>query len=166
MWWVWPARRRRISIHSLLTKGDRNASLSCIFIPNFNPLPSHEGRQIGVLQGGFADVFQSTPFSRRETSWGWYAENAGNISIHSLLTKGDLKAPANGLTSISISIHSLLTKGDGNLYQFFIPFSLILSFILTVSLLYPPQIHLFAPIFFANCTIHLRCESPGVSVCT
>lgn len=91
----------------------------------------------------------------------------GRISlIYSFLTEGDVTGDVLRCRQHLIAIHSLLTKGDSNLYQFSIPFSLILSFILTVSLLYPPQIHLFAPIFFANCTIHLRCESPGVSVCT
>ena len=101
-----------ISIHSLLTKGDP-ASLqgSHIFwnfnplpshegrqssgeflekiICNFNPLPSHEGRPSNATLTVCGKLFQSTPFSRRETTVLQPPVRTCYISIHSLLTKGD-----------------------------------------------------------------------------
>ena len=56
-----------ISIHSLLTKGDISIATRRKVLCNFNPLPSHEGRRFSQ--------------KRRKT--------VAIISIHSLLTKGD-----------------------------------------------------------------------------
>ena len=106
---------------------------------NFNPLPSHEGRrglhsrhlgplgfQSTPLSRGETDlkirrlgvfVFQSTPLSRGETTvrhvgWTW-----NTISIHSPLTRGDVKETEEEIRRI-ISIHSPLTRGDGEVRSF------------------------------------------------
>ena len=61
---------------------------------------------------GIEVIFQSTPFSRRETGDRLAGRGTMGISIHSLLTKGDLNLTSPVVTLV-ISIHSLLTKGDG-----------------------------------------------------
>ena len=55
----------------------------------FNPLPSQEGRQSGTATVRKTVVFQSTPFARRETSFGSGVTDIVNVSIHSLRKKGD-----------------------------------------------------------------------------
>ena len=56
----------------------------------FNPLPSHEGRPKTSGEAGGPGAFQSTPFSRRETAQSRKRTAYAGISIHSLLTKGDI----------------------------------------------------------------------------
>jgi len=123
-----------ISIHSLREKGDRSYPIIIPAVSYFNPLPSWEGRR-GNIPVVFAfELFQSTPFVRRETwvdgricmchkhfnplpSWEGRQNHHQptlillDISIHSLREKGDNIAL--GLTNgVLISIHSLREKGD------------------------------------------------------
>ena len=60
--------------------------------------------------------FQSTPSSRRATGFGLSYPLPHPISIHALLTEGDLLTSVAGLPELEISIHALLTEGD---YSFF-----------------------------------------------
>ena len=84
---------RRISIHSLLTKGDACADITLARMRDFNPLPSHEGRPVVECDNTYKALFQSTPFSRRETQDFRRGRGTRRISIHSLLTKGDGTEP-------------------------------------------------------------------------
>jgi len=56
-------------------------------------------------------MFQSTPFARRETSFGSGVTDIVNVSIHSLRKKGDL-GQHRIQDDIVVSIHSLRKKGD------------------------------------------------------
>ena len=56
-----------ISIHSPHARGDLLFRVWHRRIPNFNPLPSCEGRRAGVKLDYQKDVFQSTPLLRGET---------------------------------------------------------------------------------------------------
>ena len=80
-----------ISIHSLREKGDRSYPIIIPAVSYFNPLPSWEGRR-GNIPVVFAfELFQSTPFVRRETLHAYHMRiNCIIISIHSLREKGDL----------------------------------------------------------------------------
>ena len=101
-----------ISIHSLLTKGDIGCPFTAHRKEHFNPLPSHEGRLLTAERSRHSALFQSTPFSRRETALRRAADRGTGISIHSLLTKGDREGQSAVVVIEIISIHSLLTKGD------------------------------------------------------
>ena len=80
-----------ISIHALLTEGDRTS------IAFFSTFP----------------LFQSTPSSRRATYYEARMRAAKyNISIHALLTEGDVDPVGRQAQLPPISIHALLTEGD------------------------------------------------------
>ena len=78
-----------ISIHSPHARGDRSSSTLIKTPWNFNPLPSHEGRQ---ARGRYPDV-------------------GDHISIHTPHTRGD-DAGRTKRQHIAISIHSPHTRGD------------------------------------------------------
>ena len=79
--------------------------------PDFNPLPSCEGRPGGVIFIPSSIQFQSTPLIRGETALidGYKAQIS--ISIHSPHTRGD-KNHRDKESSLFISIHSPHTRGD------------------------------------------------------
>jgi len=56
-----------VSIHSLRKKGDTSQSTDTVHDFCFNPLPSQEGRHHVPIHADIQNVFQSTPFARRET---------------------------------------------------------------------------------------------------
>ena len=61
----------------------------------------------------FSLVFQSTPSSRRVTAGAEAGAVAVAISIHALLTEGDLPY-RHSVNHGNISIHALLTEGDSS----------------------------------------------------
>ena len=78
---------------------------------DFNPRPPHGGRLIPkALEAGLS-IFQSTPSSRRATPAEDLTRGKFDISIHALLTEGDLP-PGYRAGRRGISIHALLTEGD------------------------------------------------------
>ena len=124
-----------ISIHALLTEGDIarsvNSGTSFIFqstpssrratrkqygrkpvLLYFNPRPPHGGRLLTQQRHRAKPSFQSTPSSRRATTMIHFSVVPFFISIHALLTEGDVDRIVFNLTTYSISIHALLTEGD------------------------------------------------------
>ena len=57
--------------------------------PNFNPLPSHEGRPLLLRNLRLRRLFQSTPLTRGETVPVSGLHRSQPISIHSPHTRGD-----------------------------------------------------------------------------
>ena len=107
---------------------------SWFYFRYFNPRPPHGGRRtLRALRAG-RQVFQSTPSSRRATVNVWHINTIRKISIHALLTEGDISYNAilahhcifqstpssrratgkalQFIRQIMISIHALLTEGD------------------------------------------------------
>ena len=102
-----------ISIHALLTEGDRTSIAFFSTFPlfqstpssrratvslidsaspsiDFNPRPPHGGRRSADRRFSLSPEFQSTPSSRRATpSTFFYLTPSLIISIHALLTEGD-----------------------------------------------------------------------------
>ena len=103
---------RRISIHSPHTRGDHGKGASPRSPPNFNPLPSHEGRRASVDQWKIKKPFQSTPLTRGETYIA--ALNAVNRYIFQStpLTRGETSLSLRYSHKSVISIHSPHTRGD------------------------------------------------------
>ena len=59
--------------------------------PNFNPLPSHEGRPVPPVGMAMFPVFQSTPLTRGETKR--RAESLGKSQFQSTpLTRGETES--------------------------------------------------------------------------
>ena len=82
-----------ISIHSPHARGDpRSARALPIWLLNFNPLPSCEGRRGREMSYWAYDEFQSTPLMRGETPSVMREADLPDISIHSPHARGDLKA--------------------------------------------------------------------------
>ena len=126
---------RYISIHSPLTRGDPVVGVLNTRHDISIHSPLTRGDICFPTCSGAYSIFQSTPFSRRETcfclAWVYCCFNfnplpshegrhlaifccvlATQISIHSLLTKGDKYLEHGWGDPNFISIHSLLTKGD------------------------------------------------------
>ena len=78
-----------VSIHSLRKKGDPACGIRSCHLFRFNPLPSQEGRQFLMHRPPCLDMFQSTPFARRETQNERQKSYRLLVSIHSLRKKGD-----------------------------------------------------------------------------
>ena len=77
-------------------------------------LSTPSARRATYTQEWFVKVlheFLSTPSSRRATHIDLARDLACDISIHALLTEGDL-CPWSGIVFAHISIHALLTEGD------------------------------------------------------
>ena len=77
----------------------------------FNPLPSREGRHLGIDIDKAVREFQSTPLTRGETRACQRPAPAERISIHSPHTRGDQCERPSGVHR-DISIHSPHTRGD------------------------------------------------------
>ena len=78
-----------ISIHSLRMEGDIGRCTAGITFGYFNPLPPHGGRLFFAHCDILPVGFQSTPSAWRETRDDAAAEQAHEISIHSLRMEGD-----------------------------------------------------------------------------
>ena len=125
--------------------------ISCVSVSvciDFNPLPSHEGRHQLVNRYAEDYAFQSTPLTRGETCTFFFYAKMRAISIHSPHTRGD--SPGSGVLLMdSISIHSPHTRGDS--------ISLQKSIRIYVSLHNKTMIHrfsgLYKPLFAAQSPI-------------
>ena len=100
-----------ISIHALREEGDVPAYQLAGEDTNFYPRPPRGGRRNAADDASGGDEFLSTPSSRRATHIDLARDLACDISIHALLTEGDL-CPWSGIVFAHISIHALLTEGD------------------------------------------------------
>ena len=100
-----------ISIHTLLAKGDYFQLLDIHFGVNFNPHPSREGWRISSYSFNPSLVFQSTPFSRRVTK-----HDLSSLRFHSFqstpFSRRVTLAGCKCSIALQISIHTLLAKGD------------------------------------------------------
>ena len=83
------ACRRPISIHSPHTRGDCPSPCRPSRRTYFNPLPSREGRHLGIDIDKAVREFQSTPLMRGETHPTSFPLVGDVISIHSPHTRGD-----------------------------------------------------------------------------
>ena len=81
--------RYQISIHSPHTRGDCPSPCRPSRRTYFNPLPSREGRHLGIDIDKAVREFQSTPLMRGETFTGRADRVRRAISIHSPHTRGD-----------------------------------------------------------------------------
>ena len=83
------ACRRPISIHSPHTRGDCPSPCRPSRRTYFNPLPSREGRHLGIDIDKAVREFQSSPLMRGETHPTSFPLVGDVISIHSPHTRGD-----------------------------------------------------------------------------
>ena len=104
--------RYQISIHSPHTRGDCPSPCRPSRRTYFNPLPSREGRHLGIDIDKAVREFQSTPLMRGETFTGRADRVRRAISIHSPHTRGDTPFLNSALIPLEISIHSPHTRGD------------------------------------------------------
>ena len=107
------AAKYNISIHALLTEGDVDPVGRQAQLP---PISIHalltEGDRIHTGKTTCNIEFQSTPSSRRATSFRSGELCSLSISIHALLTEGDQNVKFASSLLVDISIHALLTEGD------------------------------------------------------
>ena len=111
VWWIYGWHFIHISIHALLTEGDLNPGLLCSAILNFNPRPPHGGRLLRGYISQSVLKFQSTPSSRRATTE--FIQKWAQSKFQS--TPSSRRATGKALQfirQIMISIHALLTEGD------------------------------------------------------
>ena len=100
-----------ISIRSPLTRGDRRRTRKHDAQDDFNPLPSHEGRQFHGLFIEMKRTFQSAPLSRGET--GISKDAVGRRAFQSApLSRGETSTDKIAAEADAISIRSPLTRGD------------------------------------------------------
>ena len=101
-----------ISIHALLTEGDDCIPSKYSDRSYFNPRPPHGGRHVEAQRAAWlaTDFNPRPPHGGRHHSQRKYQQTC-NISIHALLTEGDVHL-FQKTDFFSISIHALLTEGD------------------------------------------------------
>ena len=103
-----------ISIHSLHTEGDIMLISIIPQLSNFNPLPPHGGRLMGLGKTFTGSEFQSTPSTRRETKR--IRERISGLSFQSTpSTRRETPDRSKQIQALEISIHSLHTEGDAYL---------------------------------------------------
>ena len=108
-------RLTEISIHSPRMRGDVRASTSSSSSNHFNPLPSHEGRPIGMKSGSYRiSHFNPLPSHEGRLDVAFVGGQVQGISIHSPRMRGDHPVEHHPAAHRQISIHSPRMRGDGN----------------------------------------------------